>query len=264
MAGSPALSWRVLWRAVRFLFTIAVGIAGVVVVFRLFGRLAGFGALLAFLIGFVAIKFWLPRSAHKSFRSGDYGRAAFLYRVLGVPLLSREARASISVSLAACDMARERYDDALRRLERIEPSRLSESARAAWLNNRSYALTRSEDQLEAALEYAREAVSLRPDLPGFRHTRGIALLATGRLDEAIRELDEVWREIAQKQAAPLLEAERCYDLAVAWATKGEREYATDYFERARRAAPDSTWGQRAAGKLDVNDVQLTEPLAELV
>jgi len=244
--------------------TLAGGIGGAVLAFRLFGRLVGIGTLVFFLVGWLAVKFWLPRSAHRAFHRGDFGRAAFLYRMLAVPSLGRETRASIAVSLAACDMAREHYDRALRRLSKIEPARLNESARAAWLNNRAYALTRSEEELDAALEYAREAVALRPDLPGFRHTRGIAFLASGRLDEAIRELDEVWREIAQKQAAPLLEAERCYDLAVAWIKKGEREYAKDYFERAHRAAPDSVWGKRAASNLDVNDMQLAPPLAELV
>ena len=47
-----------------------------------------------------------------------------------------------------------------------------------------------------------------------------------------------------------LEAERCYDLGMAWRHKGEGDYARDYFERAQRAAPESRWAARAGRHLD--------------
>jgi hypothetical protein len=86
-------------------------------------------------------------------------------------------------------------------------------------------------------------MALRPDLSDFRHTRGLVLLGLGRLDEALRELDAVWQRRVSDNTSPLLEAERCYDLGSAWLKKG------DYFDRARRAAPDSPWAARAAAAM---------------
>ena len=89
---------------------------------------------------------------------------------------------------------------------------------------------------------------LRPGVAGFRHARGVALLALGRVDEAIRDLDAVWEALEGADAPPLLEAERCFDLGTAWRRKGARDYARDYFERAQRAAPDPPGAERAAGE----------------
>jgi tetratricopeptide (TPR) repeat protein len=147
-------------------------------------------------------------------------------------------------------MARDEYADALAALDRVDPAYLAEPVRAAWLNNRAYALARLQLQPELALRCIGEAIDLRPQGAGFRHTRGIALLAIGRIDDAIRELDAVWRAQPAEDESPLLEAERCYDLGVAWISKGELDYGVDYFERARKAAPQSRWAQRAALELD--------------
>lgn len=198
----------------------------------------------------IAAWWWLPRAAHKRFGKGEYGRAALYYSVLRRCRFDPTARASIEVSLAACALARNDWGAALQILGTLEPSALSDSARAAWLNNRAYALARSGDDLAAALACSEEAIALRPDVAGFRHTRGVALLGLGRTDEAIRELDSLWKELAGEEVRPLLEAERCYDLGVAWRKKGESDYAKDYFERARRAAPESHWAELARRHLD--------------
>lgn len=187
----------------------------------------------------------LPRMAHRAFRQGAFGRAALGYDVLRRVSLDPGARGALDVCVAACDLARARHRRALERLDRMRPGRLPEAARAAWLNNRAYALVRDGQDADQALEHIDAALGLRPDVAGFRHTRGIALLAAGRLDDAIRELDSLWGEIAGDDVPPLLEAERCYDLGRAWRRKGEPDYAADYFQRARRAAPSSTWAERA-------------------
>jgi tetratricopeptide (TPR) repeat protein len=196
-----------------------------------------------------ALTVWLPRAAHRAYERGDYGRSALSYTIVRWGLIDRAARQSAEVSLAACDLARERFSNALRRLDRVDRACLSEAARSAWYNNRAYALARAGSDAASALECAENAIGLRPEVAGFRHTRGVALLALGRVDEAIRELDAVWDTLDGADAPPLLEAERCYDLGGAWRRKGERDYSRDYFERAQRAAPDSLWAERAAEQL---------------
>lgn len=193
--------------------------------------------------------FWLPRSAHRAFERGRYRRAAGLYRILRAARFGRNSRAAVDVSLAACALGLDRADQALAILDRMEVDRLGDAIRAAWHNNRAYALARGGGDARAALQASDQAIALRPDVAGFRHTRGIALLAAGRTDEAIRELDALWAEIGGDEAPPLLEAERCYDLGMAWRAKGELDYSQDYFERARKAAPDSEWARKAMAQV---------------
>ena len=239
-----------------------------VAIAALYGAAATFGPVGAALAGvglFVAtglVLVILPRTAHRGFRRGAFRRAGLTYRLLGRLRLDREVRSSLEVSVAACLLGRERYRDGLAVLARIEQAALGESARAAWLNNRAYALARSGGDGAQALADIEEAIALRPDLSGFRHTRGLALLAVNRIDEAIRELDAVWRE-SGADTSPLLESERCYDLGLAWRRKGERDYAADYFDRARRAAPDSIWASRALAELSPPD-HIPAVLADLV
>ena len=205
----------------------------------------------------------LPRAAHRAFRRGAFSRAALLYALLARVRLDGAARAALRLSSAGCLLGRERHRDGLALLARIDPAALGDSARAAWHNNRAYALARSGGDPAQALIDSDSAVALRPDLPGFRHTRGLALLALDRVDEAIRELDAVWNRGAGEDTPPLLEAERCYDMGLAWARKGEREHAADYFERSLRAAPGSLWATRAAGRLEPT-ARLPDALADLV
>ena len=78
-----------------------------------------------------------------------------------------------------------------------------------------------------------EASAIRPDVPAVQHTRGMALLAVGRIDDAIAVLDGMR---AAGELPPRLEAERCRDLAKAWAQKGQAAYAEDYRLRAEALA----------------------------
>ena len=219
-----------------------------------------FAAWLAVLFVLVV---WLPRAAHRSFRHGFYNRSKLLYKALRLWALGKAARASIDVSVAACLLALEDWDGALVKLESMDVDALGSAARAAWLNNWAYALVRAGRDPHAALGYSDQAILLRPDVAGFRHTRGVVLLELGRTEEAIAELDRMWSQLASQMTdeTHLLEAERCYDLGRAWQRKGERDYAVDYFQRARRASPDSRWAVRASEHLE----PVREPvLAELL
>jgi hypothetical protein len=62
----------------------------------------------------------------------------------------------------------------------------------------------------------------------------MALLAVGRIDDAIAVLDQMR---AGGELATQLEAERCRDLARAWTQKGEPAYAEDYRLRAEALSP---------------------------
>jgi tetratricopeptide (TPR) repeat protein len=211
----------------------------------LHSRLAAIAAVAGALLLLTAIFMVIPRMAHSAFERGDYARAEICYRVHRLFLANREARGAVDVSLAGCRLARSDFRGALAELGRVTPGTLGVAARAAWHNNRAYALARADGDHQGALADIDEAVRLRPDVVGFRHTRGVVLLALGRVDDAIAELDEVWQQTAGIAQPPLLEAERCYDLGVAWTRKGEAEYARDYFKRAQAVAPGSPWAQRS-------------------
>jgi tetratricopeptide (TPR) repeat protein len=215
------------------------------------GRLATIIAIIVAVGIFTIIFVIFPRLAHAAFERGDFGRAELYYRLVRFFVSAPESRGAIDVSLAGCRLARADWQGALTDLSDVEPEALGPTARAAWYNNRAYALARGGAGPSDALAAIDEAVRLRPDVAGFRHTRGVALLALGRTDEAIAELDAVWQELAGEGAgAPsLLEAERCYDLGTAWARKGEKDYAKDYFLRAVQIAPRSDWGARAQAEL---------------
>ena len=81
-----------------------------------------------------------------------------------------------------------------------------------------------------ALVEVERALALRPDVPGIHHTRARALIAVGRLDDAIAVLEAMR---AGGELPLRLEAERCRELAAAWERKGQRDYADDYRDRAR-------------------------------
>ena len=215
-----------------------------------FGRRWTYLAVAMCLLSVGTLWLWLPRAAHRRFVRGSYRRSALYYAILRLARFEPLTRGAIDVSLAACALAGEDWDRALAILDGVPISSLDGSARAAWLNNRAYALVRSGKDIPGALEYSEEAIELRPDVAGFRHTRGLALLEIGRVDEAISELDALWSELSQDDRRSFLEAERCYDLGMAWRHKGEGDYARDYFERAQRAAPESRWAARAGRHLD--------------
>lgn len=213
------------------------------------GRLSMVLALLV-AFGVLALVFIVfPRLAHGAFERGEFGRAELYYRLTRFFVANLESRGAIDVSLAGCRLARADWTGALQDLGDVEPEELGPPARAAWYNNRAYALARGGADAAGALVAIDEAVRLRPDIAGFRHTRGVVLLELDRVDDAIAELDAVWQAVAGDGAPPLLEAERCYDLGRAWSKKGEKEYAKDYFKRAASIAPGSGWGMKAQAAL---------------
>jgi tetratricopeptide (TPR) repeat protein len=179
----------------------------------------------------------LPRLAHAAFRAGETTKARRRYRILAV--ISPSARDAARISIAGAYLIDRDWERAQRALLAIDGEQLPGLMRGAWLNNRAYAIARGGTGDTAdALALVDEALAIRPGVPGFLHTRGLALLATGRDDEAIRAFEAVW-DAGEVDA--ILEAERCHDLAVAWEKKGHTEYAADYRLRAMRAAPTSPW-----------------------
>lgn len=176
---------------------------------------------------------WLPRAAHAAFEASRYDRALRRYRWIGALAFTRHRARAALLSRAACHLAAGRAADAAPLLATIDAGELDASERVVWLNNRACTLLDTGDDAPAALALVEEATALRPDVPAIQHTRGRALLAVGRLDDAIGVLDAM--RLAG-ELPPRLEAERCRDLAVAWERKGQAEYAADYRDRARLVA----------------------------
>lgn len=193
----------------------------------------------------------LPRMAHAAFRAGETARARRRYRVLG--LVSPAARDAARVSVAGCHLVDRDYGRAQRALLAIDGDQLPGLLRAAWLNNRAYAIARGgTGDGGDALGLVDEALGLRPGVPGFLHTRGLALLAASRFDDAIRAFEAVWDS---GELDPALEAERCHDLALAWEKKGHADYASDYRLRALRAAPTSPWAAQGASPRELAELE---------
>lgn len=211
---------------------------------------AGVVWLFWYLVGTVV----LPRFAHGAFRAGDTARARRRYLLLGA--ISPGARDAARVSIAGCHLVERDWPRAQRRLLAIDGERLPAVLRAAWLNNRAYAIARGGTaDVADPLALSEEALAVRPGAPGFLHTRGLALLAADRVDDAIRVFEAVWDS---GDLDPLLESERCHDLATAWDRKGHGEYAADYRLRAVRAAPASPWArdaQAASPPSDLGDLE---------
>ena len=198
------------------------------------GRLgAVFGAAGA-LIATLWLWMWLPRAAHAAFEAGRFDAAQRRYRVLGAIAGTAVRERAALLSRSACLVASGRLEDAERLLAAADTAQFAAAERAVWLNNRAYAaLARGHDP-HAALALVDEASALRPDVAAVQHTRGMALLAVGRVDDAIAVLDGMR---AGGELSPRLEAERCRELARAWTQKGEAAYADDYRLRAEALAP---------------------------
>jgi tetratricopeptide (TPR) repeat protein len=196
-------------------------------------RTAALVGLLWTLVGtFVVIV--LPRAAHAAFERGELGAAGWRYRLLARLSPTRARRGAARVSVAACRLSACDVAGGERELGRVAEGALDDAGRAAWLNNRAYARLVGGGDAGVALAQVDEAARLRPDVPGVVHTRGLAQLAAGRTDDAIRSFETMW-ELGD--LAPRLEAERCRDLARAWEAKGHRDYAADYRARAARLWP---------------------------
>ena len=99
-------------------------------------------------------------------------------------------RAAILHPVAGCLVADGRDDAAAKTLHAgLDAASLAPAERAVWLNNRACAAL--ERDPHGALALVEEALKLRPDVAAIQHTRGQALLATGRTDDAIAVLDAV-------------------------------------------------------------------------
>ncbi len=195
-------------------------------------RWVGVGAAIS-LLATLWLLLWLPRSAHAAFQAGRFARSARRYRVIAmIAFTSARERAAI-LSRAGCEVAAGQRERADATLAQLDLAALDVAERVVWLNNRACAILDAGGDAASALAYVEEAIVLRPDVPAIQHTRARALLAVGRIDDAIAVLDSMR---AGGELTPRLEAERCKDLATAWERKGQAEYADDYRDRARLVA----------------------------
>jgi predicted Zn-dependent protease len=202
----------------------------------LFGRRWVWIGVLCAILATLWLLIWLPRSAHRAFEAARFARAARRYRLIGSLAFTRRRERAAALSRAGCSIATGKLDAASDVLDGIDPAALDPSERVVWLNNRACVALEAGRDAAAALALVEEATALRPDVPAVQHTRARALLAVGRLDEAIAVLD------AMRTAGELpahLEAERCRELALAWERKGQADYAEDYRARARLHAAAS-------------------------
>lgn len=212
----------------------AVGCVVVAVALPLLGA-AGFGRIGALagaglaVLGLFWLWLWLPRLAHGSFEAGKYTVAARRYRMLGALATSATRERAALLSRSGCCVAEGDLAGADRVLALLADHELAAAERAVWLNNRACRTLAGGTDPHAALALVDEASALRPDVPALQHTRGMALLAVGRVDDAIAVLDGMR---AGGELPARLEAERCRDLARAWTQKGEAAYAEDYRLRA--------------------------------
>ena len=190
------------------------------------GALAGLGISILALLW---IWLWLPRVAHSAFEAGSYTVAARRYRWLEWLASSKSRERAARLSRAGCAVASGDVATAERLLAAIDISTLVAAEKAVWLNNRACAQLAAGADPAAALALADEAGGLRPDVPALQHTRAMALIAVGRVDDAIAILDGMR---TGGELPPRLEADRCRELARAWTQKGEAAYAEDYRLRA--------------------------------
>jgi predicted Zn-dependent protease len=194
------------------------------------------GALAGAALGVIVVLWlwlWLPRSAHSAFEAGKFAAAHRRYRLLGMLATTSLRERAARLSRAGCLVAENQLAGAERLLAAFDGTQLAGAERAVWLNNRACAVLAAGADPQAALVLVDEASAIRPDVPAVQHTRGMALLAVGRIDDAIAVLDGM-RTGGELPAR--LEAERCRDLAKAWAQKGQAAYAEDYRVRAEALA----------------------------
>ncbi len=217
----------------RYAVRIVGWLVAIVVVPGILASLLGnFGLLFGVIVDLVAVLWvwlWLPRSAHAVFGAGRFGNAARRYRILGSLTRSAERERAARLSRIGCAIAIGKLELADQLLGVVDAATLDAQERAVWLNNRACIVLARGSDPHAALALADEASALRPDIAALQHTRGMALVAVGRVDDAIAVLDGMR---AAGDLGARLEADRCRELAVAWTKKGEAAYAEDYRLRA--------------------------------
>jgi predicted Zn-dependent protease len=196
---------------------------------NMLGRPGAFAGIALGVLAVLWLWLWLPRAAHAAFDAGTYAAAQRRYRLLGVLAATAARERAALLSRAGCFIASGELTVAERLLASLDGAQLAVAERAVWLNNRACVVLAAGRDAHGALALVDEASALRPDVPALQHTRGMALLAVGRVDDAIAVLDGM--RVAGELPARL-EAERCRDLATAWAQKGQAAYAEDYRLRA--------------------------------
>jgi predicted Zn-dependent protease len=213
------LSRTIAWIATALALPVAFGLG--------LGRLGAVIGVAIVIAATMWIWLWLPRMAHAAFDAGQFKRARRRYRTLQAFSRSVGRERSALLSRVGCHVACSELEAADKLLATLDPATFDTAERAVWLNNRACALVAKDPQ--AALALVDEATALRPDVPALQHTRGMALLAVGRVEDAIAVLDGMR---AAGELPPRLEADRCRELARAWAQKGEVAYSDDYRMRA--------------------------------
>lgn len=255
MPAASALSWSVLRALKHRIRVLLVSIVFISLPTKLL--MPSISPILLAMVTVVALALWSVyrrisvRLATRALGLGQVKRAQRLYRVLWLTSLDGTERSACRLSLAACAASQGNYDLALRRVAQNRQD-LDEALLAVSLNLQAYCLGREKRDMQKALQMAEQAIDMRPQVAGFRHTRGMLLLDLGRLDESGRELEATWSE---SDGNELLEAERCFDLGRLWSARGQSEYAMDYFERALRASPGSRWAEAARPLLVGSDAQ---------
>lgn len=219
----PLRSWA------RILGWIVVLVAAPLALGSLAGRIGLLVAVLLDVVSVLWLWLWLPRSAHARFETGRFASAIRRYRIIGALTGSASRERAALLSRIGGHIAAAELDLADHLLASIDGAMLDTQERAVWLNNRACAVLARGTDPHAALALSDEASALRPDVPALQHTRGTALLAVGRIDDAIATLDGMR---AAGELSPRLEAERCRELAAAWTAKHEPAYAEDYRVRA--------------------------------
>lgn len=197
------------------------------------------------LVGLV-VRLLFARFAHSMFRAGRMDEARRYYRVLAALAWRRARRDAAQVSIAATWIGEGGYARGLEVLETVTPERLAPEVRAGWLNNRAYARLRlgaRAADATAALADVRAALALYAEVPALLHTEALALYACGDAEAAIAAWESLWE---RAELPPRLDAERCDDLAAAWASRGEASYADDYRRRAVAAVPIAPWRSTSA------------------
>jgi len=214
---------------VRIACILAVLLALPVFGATLLGRAGAIAGVVLSLLSLLYLWLWLPRLAHAAFEAGRFHVAARRYLWLQRLAHSAPRERVALLSRAGCAVSAGDLERAEELSSAFDPAKLAVAERAVWLNNRACAKLATNQDPVGALALADEAGALRPDVPALQHTRAMALIAVGRIDDAIGVLDSMR---TGGELPPRLEAERCRDLSRAWTQKGETAYADDYRLRA--------------------------------
>ena len=142
----------------------------------------------------------------------------------------------------------ERYLDARFLLEHTDPNALPAERLPFYEGQLALCFAHTDEQ-DRAVELAHIAVWRagnvnQPLLPYCKRIVGVALLRSGRSNEAIEALQD-----AAEALHPEGDAMRAFHLGEALRAVGRTDEAQQAYDRARRAAPGSRWSGRAEERL---------------